>query len=640
MSYRYKIIISYAILSLAVFALFANISLARENYFSPAQGDVNKSVAGDEYIIVSEDGGFSVLDQDRTMLAGYPKFIDNSVIASSPILADITGDSAEEIVFIVRNASNEYLLYIYNGDGTVLASKNLGTKEIYYDPAKLKGAVNSVFVANTNGEVFKYTYENSVIVETLLLNLGKPVAVSAVSYGTEIIASYPNELYFEVYNLSGAVWSKSKTIAVSSPVIYPFKYNDDNSVIYGSDKANALVAFSRMDWKFVSGFPVSLQKTIIGPPVVFDADATQEGKEILVPVSDGTLEQVKAGGALAGSYGTERFADNQNAFGSSDSKVLMRSVGSYITELVQQTSIIIESAISRIKAIIITTPLSTTITASQETGVPPFSTSFTANPSGGAATNVPTKLNFNNYTLEDYLWTGMTGTATTQDNGDTLLLDKFIWKSMPFPYIITPNTVIELDFKADDIGWEHAISMYMPWSTSGKLIALAGAAKYDYSINDYNAYLKKGEWQHYKIPIGQHYTGNATNLIFTTYCNNAWCPAVFNSYFKNVHVYESDRPYYTYTWDFGDGTTIPSSVINSLMEHTYTADGNFTAKVVVSDGKTSVEKSVGITVNPAQQPAQQLCLEVITWAKETEESQCQEFGNSCIPDGWIKCENP
>jgi hypothetical protein len=76
------------------------------------------------------------------------------------------------------------------------------------------------------------------------------------------------------------------------------------------------------------------------------------------------------------------------------------------------------------------------------------------------------------------------------------------------------------------------------------------------------------------------------------------------------------------------------------MEHTYTADGNFTAKVVVSDGKTSVEKSVGITVNPAQQPAQQLCLEVITWAKETEESQCQEFGNSCIPDGWIKCENP
>ena len=109
------------------------------------------------------------------------------------------------------------------------------------------------------------------------------------------------------------------------------------------------------------------------------------------------------------------------------------------------------------------------------------------------------------------------------------------------------------------------------------------SATTDNSFKDYTTY---GQWKHYKIPVGKLLANKAySEIYFNSYCGNSTCPAIFDSYFKNVHIYESNQPYYSYTWDFGDGTPVQNSVVFASTTHQYLKDGNFSAKVTVSDGK-------------------------------------------------------
>ena len=51
---------------------------------------------------------------------------------------------------------------------------------------------------------------------------------------------------------------------------------------------------------------------------------------------------------------------------------------------------------------------------------------------------------------------------------------------------------------------------------------------------------------------------------------------------------------YTYSWSFGDGLTST----NQNPQHTYTANGTYTANLVVSDGLTTVTNTIPLSVAP------------------------------------------
>ncbi len=245
-------------------------------------------------------------------------------------------------------------------------------------------------------------------------------------------------------------------------------------------------------------------------------------------------------------------------------------------------------------------PLTASVFSAPIIGTSSLALSFTAEPAGGAASKVLAKLDFSKLNLRNIIPSFASGSGEAQDNGDTLYLNKMMWKAVNHPYTITSSTIVELDFKSNGLGWSHGFGFdngYPDWNVKNyiALNAVYGeSANTDNSFKDYTTY---GQWKHYKIPVGKLLANKAySEMYFTSYCGNAWCPAVFDSYFKNVYLYESDKPYYSYTWDFGDGVITPASVINSSLSHTYSAPGVFKPKVIISDGISAFIKDLLVSV--------------------------------------------
>ncbi len=242
------------------------------------------------------------------------------------------------------------------------------------------------------------------------------------------------------------------------------------------------------------------------------------------------------------------------------------------------------------------TTLNTTITATPPTGIPPLPVKLLANPSGGSASSFVTKLDFSQLNLRNIVPAFATGSGESQDNGDTLYLNKMMWKAVSVPYTITPNTIVELDFKSNGLGWSHGFGFdngFPEWNTKHFIAFSAVYGDSPTTDNSFKDYTIFGQWKHYKVPVGQLLFNKAySEMFFASYCGNSSCPAVFDSYFRNVRVYESDKPNYSYAWDFGDGTTATSSVGLDSVYHTYNSIGDFTAKVTVSDGQTQVTKTI------------------------------------------------
>lgn len=108
------------------------------------------------------------------------------------------------------------------------------------------------------------------------------------------------------------------------------------------------------------------------------------------------------------------------------------------------------------------------------------------------------------------------------------------WKTIPFVYRVTENTVLEFDFYSSIKGELHGIGfdtepngLSMNW-----LFKVHGTQKS--GIEDFNNYA--GGWKHYRIRVGDYFTGNMKYLYFAN-DHDVTSPNA-NSYFKNVRVYE------------------------------------------------------------------------------------------------------
>lgn len=167
-------------------------------------------------------------------------------------------------------------------------------------------------------------------------------------------------------------------------------------------------------------------------------------------------------------------------------------------------------------------------------------------------------INFKTTPFVAYDATEDNGVGFTYDNGATLYTSINAWKAVPKNYTITPNTVLEFDFKSSIQGQAHYIGVDNDLINTPQFrYKLFGTNRDTNSASlntNYNTYTTTDlyTYKHYQIPIGQHFTGTTNYLIFAAsndLTNETWTSGTqfpgggsYNeatSFFRNVKIYES-----------------------------------------------------------------------------------------------------
>lgn len=597
-----KIFLATSITTLFVLLSVSNVQ-AREDYFQPAIGEVLISSVGSEQAMLSEDGSLVVVGADGKILSGWPLSIDNTILVGSPVLADMNGDGVAEVVSFGRDANNVYTVFVYDGNKKLVASLNLGSENVYYDAVALplkNQMVRDVLVSTQSGKLLQIHLSGSQLSSIVLLNVAKPAVVTANNSGTELIITYPGTKSVDIYGLDGAKITLSKKITVNSEIIFPLTYNSSGAIIYGVSRDNKLVAIDKNSGSVLAGFPSALSSFAVGSPVLVDVDQNSSSEEIVVNLSNGRKDVFdEAGKKLPIDLGIKSFGDQSLDLPNKGDSTLLSGLNYFILRSVSSIKNLVASFWSSVKINLISKIdlLDATISTNPPSGIPPLPVNLVVNASGGAASKVSGRLNFSQLNLRNIVPSYATGSGEAQDNGDTLYLNKMMWKAVNFPYTITSSTVVELDFKSNGLGWSHGFGFdngYPEWNVKHYIAFSAVYGDSPTADNSFKDYTIFGQWKHYKVPVGKLLTNKAySEMYFTSYCGNSSCPAVFDSYFRNVRVYESDKPLYNYTWDFGDGAVASSPAFDSVY-HTYTTPGDYTAKVTVDDGQTQVIKTIPI----------------------------------------------
>lgn len=153
------------------------------------------------------------------------------------------------------------------------------------------------------------------------------------------------------------------------------------------------------------------------------------------------------------------------------------------------------------------------------------------------AASLPIQINFNNYTPTPFGSEDVKPTMTIEDGGNTLHLKGNSWKKISLPYTVTAYTVIEFDFNSPAPGEVHGIGFDDNQSiSSGYTHKLYGTQGWGIDIPQYRYATSSPNWRHYRIPIGEHYTGNMLYLVFAN--DHDVANPTGEGYFSNVRVFE------------------------------------------------------------------------------------------------------
>ncbi len=127
------------------------------------------------------------------------------------------------------------------------------------------------------------------------------------------------------------------------------------------------------------------------------------------------------------------------------------------------------------------------------------------------------------------------GTFTVQDAGATLFITGNGWKAVPINYTVTPNTVLEFDFRSDVEGEIHEIGFDNDLVVApDHRIVVYGNQGYAGTFPTPN-YSGSGNFEHFTINLGSNFTGTFQYLVLT--CDDD-ANAAGDSYFSNVQIYE------------------------------------------------------------------------------------------------------
>ncbi len=162
-------------------------------------------------------------------------------------------------------------------------------------------------------------------------------------------------------------------------------------------------------------------------------------------------------------------------------------------------------------------------------------------------------INFNDYTISSYAGNRDIGTYTILDGGATLYLQNNALKSIEYNYNVTPNTMVEFEFKSTNKTQVHGFGFDNDLKLSlTRIFKLFGSMNNNKIINDYAAY-SGSSYGTFVIPTGSYYSGSSLKNLFFLVAKKV-TPGAGNAYFKNVRVYEAGEC----------GSALPSSPLASL----------------------------------------------------------------------------
>ncbi|GGI56352.1 immunoglobulin-like domain-containing protein [Winogradskyella haliclonae] len=216
----------------------------------------------------------------------------------------------------------------------------------------------------------------------------------------------------------------------------------------------------------------------------------------------------------------------------------------------------------------------------------------------GGSTGGCDVLNFNNYTLNSFSTQDSNGANSIGNGGTSLTLSNNTWKYIDFPYTVTTNTVIELEFSSTSEGEIHGIGFENDNSlTSSFYFKFHGTQ--NYGITNFDNYTSGTRT--YVIPVGDSYTGVMDRLVFI---NDNDAGSGNNSTFANVKIYETSCTTSKDKIVFGERVDIlgnededafgmkmyPNPVTNTLYVETLGVD-NATYRIVNMLGQTVLRGS-------------------------------------------------
>jgi hypothetical protein len=151
-------------------------------------------------------------------------------------------------------------------------------------------------------------------------------------------------------------------------------------------------------------------------------------------------------------------------------------------------------------------------------------------------------INFNNYTTRGY---GLnydranTGIALVEDDGSTLHMTGDRWQQIDLhdPYQVTADTYLEFDFTSTVQGQIQGIGFdNNDHLTSTNFFQVYGIQNWgNQSFHNYSS----GTTKHYKIKVGDYFTGSFSRMFFAGYDRTS--ATYGNSKFSNVELYEEHQ---------------------------------------------------------------------------------------------------
>jgi len=121
-------------------------------------------------------------------------------------------------------------------------------------------------------------------------------------------------------------------------------------------------------------------------------------------------------------------------------------------------------------------------------------------------------VNFNDFQITAFSNQDASGNFAVSSSGISLTLTNNTWKYIPYNYNVTPNTVIEFEFRSSSEGEIHAVGFENDNSlTSSRYFKVHGTQ--NYGITNYDNYSGTG-FVKYVIPVGGFYTGTMDRLVF------------------------------------------------------------------------------------------------------------------------------
>jgi hypothetical protein len=175
------------------------------------------------------------------------------------------------------------------------------------------------------------------------------------------------------------------------------------------------------------------------------------------------------------------------------------------------------------------------------------------------------------------------GGFEVMDSGTTLKLTGNSWKKVPLQYTITPNTLLEFEFKVDGTGEIHGIGFDDDTSlnTSGSpdelFFKLFGTQDVTWDNNDFENYTTGDGWKSYSIPVGEYITGDKKYLVFVGDKDSN--SSSQNSSFRIVSLREENTTNcpntpYELTASDSDGSNVPCNLVDDDLGTRWGANGD------------------------------------------------------------------